>query len=212
MPDRDGFGVLEDLGDDVPRGIVFVTAHDEHALRAFDVHALDYVLKPFGRRRFDAAVERAIRRLDADDALLLRRTLEAVLEGRTPSLADLVGEAAQPARFAVRDGTRTVMVPLEEVEWIEAERDFVRLHTPRRAYLVSGPLHALETRLGPCRFHRIHRSTLVSLDHVAELRRVEDGGGLVVLDSGVQLRVSRARRVGFEAGIGMGEARGPGTG
>ncbi|MBL8984992.1 MAG: response regulator, partial [Gemmatimonadetes bacterium] len=82
MPDEDGFGVLAALGDEVPRGVVFVTAHDEHAIRAFDVHALDYVLKPFGRPRFAAAVARALERLDALDALTLRRTLASMADDR----------------------------------------------------------------------------------------------------------------------------------
>ncbi|MGZ8791770.1 MAG: LytR/AlgR family response regulator transcription factor, partial [Thermoanaerobaculia bacterium] len=84
MPDKDGFKVLEELGSDVPRGVVFVTAHDEHAMRAFDVHALDYVLKPFGRPRFRAAVARALERLSALDALTLQRTLASMADARKP--------------------------------------------------------------------------------------------------------------------------------
>src|SRR5687767_1391061 len=102
MPDLDGFRVLEALGDDVPRGIVFVTAHDEHAIRAFDVHALDYVLKPFGRPRFDAAVARALERLRALDALTLQRTLASMAEDRRAGDAPVgelaVSEAGDDAR------------------------------------------------------------------------------------------------------------------
>lgn len=200
MPDRDGFGVLDALGDDVPRGVIFVTAHDEHALRAFEVHALDYILKPFGRPRFDAAVQRAVRRLEADDAWSLRRTLAAmVADRRTPAIAaTLAGtsDASGPPharRFAVRRNERTVLINVDDVDWIEADGDYVRLHTGSNVHLLATRMHAMETRLDPTRFHRIHRSTIVRLQRIRELRRAEDGGGIVVLESGVQLRVARNR-------------------
>lgn len=210
MPDRDGFGVLDALGDDVPRGVIFVTAHDEHALRAFEVHALDYILKPFGRPRFDAAVQSAVRRLEADDAWSLRRTLAAmVAERRTPAAAATLagaseGESSAPAhvrRFAVRRNERTVLVNVEDVDWIEADGDYVRLHTTSRVHLLGMRMHAMESRLDPRRFHRIHRSTIVRLQRIRELRRAEDGGGVVVLESGVQLRVARNRWASLEGAL-----------
>ena len=202
MPDLDGFGVLESLGADAPRGIIFVTAHDEHALRAFDVHALDYVLKPFGRGRFDRAVGQAIRRLGAEDVATLHRTLAAVLESRHASPAALADDdARRPARIAVRSGHRTVFVDIADVEWIEADRDYVRLHTAGRAYLLQERMHVMEARLDAREFCRIHRSSLVHLRRVRELQRVDDGGGILVLDSGVQLRVARSRRADVEAAL-----------
>jgi two-component system, LytTR family, response regulator len=211
MPGGDGFRVLESLGPDVPRGVVFVTAFDEHAVRAFEVHALDYVVKPFGRPRFDAAVARAVARLEAEEALTLRRTLEALVEGRRTS-ADAAGTlaaggpaslaaggpasppaAARPENLAVRVGSRTVIVPVGDVDWIESDGDYARIHAAGKAHLVSARMHALEELLDGSRFLRVHRSVIVNLARVAELQREDDGGGSVVLRSGVRLRVARGR-------------------
>lgn len=197
MPGGDGFRVLETLGADVPRGVVFVTAFDEHAVRAFEVHALDYVVKPFGRPRFDAAVARAVARLQAEDALSLRRTLEALVEGRRTTPAGTL-EPGPPAalrsdRLAVRTGSRTVLVPVADVEWIESDGDYARIHAAGRAHLVSVRMHALEALLDPQRFLRVHRSVIVCLARVAELQRDDDGGGTLLLASGVRLRVARGR-------------------
>lgn len=204
MPDRDGFGVLDALGDDVPAGVVFVTAHDEHALRAFEVHALDYVLKPFGRPRLQAAVRRAVRRLDAEDAWSLRHTLAALVRThRLPAASPLpFDEHAAPVtpitRLAVRRNERTLLVDVDDVDWIEAVGDYVRLHTAHGVHLLADRMHALEQRLDPARFLRIHRSTIVNLARVRAVQRADDGGGLVHLESGVQLRVARNRWAGFE--------------
>src|SRR5688500_15485365 len=134
MPDRDGFRVLEDLADKVPRGVVFVTAHDEHAVRAFDVHALDYILKPFGRPRFRAAVDRALERLSELDALTLRDTL-ASMAGDRRSVKVAPGELtvqsaedrrAPPRRLGVRTGSRTIVVDVHDIDWIEPCGDYAR--------------------------------------------------------------------------------------
>lgn len=200
MPDLDGFGVLEALGARVPAGVVFVTAHDEHALRAFEVHALDYVLKPFGRPRFRAAVSRALGRLGAEEALASRRTVSAVLQRRRDRGAE-AGDLAQeedagrprPRRLAVRVGSRIVLVRMEDVDWVEADGDYVRVNAAGATHLLSSRLTALEALLGSDRFCRIHRSVLVNLDRVHELHREPDGSGYVLLERGVRLRVSRGR-------------------
>jgi two-component system, LytTR family, response regulator len=196
MPGGDGFAVLATLGSEVPRGVVFVTAFDEHAVRAFEVHALDYVVKPFGRPRFDAAVARAVARLEAEEALTLRRTLEALVEGRrtaSDAAGTLASGTARPENLAVRVGTRTVLVPVAEIDWIESDGDYARIHASGRAHLVSVRMHALEELLDPRRFLRVHRSVIVSLPRVAELQRDDDGAGTIVLRSGVRLRVARGR-------------------
>ena len=221
MPDRDGFGVLEALGDDVPRGVVFVTAHDEHALRAFEVHALDYLLKPFGYARFHAAVERVLTSLAGEVALEMRRTLETLVEGqrdRPLEAATLVEgdgpaipghtapgarDRARPARIGVRRGSRTILVSVPDIDWIEAADDFCRLHAGGEAHLVSSRMHELETRLPSDRFFRIHRSAIVNLGKIAELRREADGGGLVILENGVRLRVARSRWDDLERALGL---------
>jgi two-component system LytT family response regulator len=199
MPGGDGFRVLESLGSDAPRGVVFVTAFDEHAVRAFELHALDYVVKPFGKPRFDAAVARAVRRLAAEDALSLRGTLEALVAASKATSAE-VGTLSEPApsaprpdRLAVRIGARVVLVPVADVEWIESDGDYARIHASGKAHLVSTRMHALEALLDPRRFLRIHRSIIVSLSFVSELHRDDDGGGAALLKTGVRLRVSRAR-------------------
>src|SRR5688572_25126948 len=145
MPDRDGFGVLEALGDDVPRGVVFVTAHDEHAIRAFEVHALDYVLKPFGRPRFRAAVTRALTRLSALDALTLRDTLASMAgdrrSGDTPpaELSIRKGEEREspPRRLGVRTGSHIVVVDIDTIDWVESYGDYARVHVGRQTHVVA---------------------------------------------------------------------------
>jgi two-component system, LytTR family, response regulator len=210
MPDRDGFGVIDALGPDVPRAIVFVTAHDEHALRAFDVHALDYVLKPFGRPRFQAAVQRAIRRLEADDAHSLRQTLAALVASARRAATDAMpastpaaDEADPPERFPVHNNGRTTFVAVRDIDWVEAVGDYARLHTSGTAHLVASRMHRIHARLETAGFLRIHRSTIVNLARVAELQRTDDGGAIVVLDDGVQLRVARNRRAPLEAALGL---------
>lgn len=215
MPDRDGFGVLEALGEDVPRGVVFVTAHDEYALRAFEVHALDYLLKPFGYPRFHEAVERAVETLAGAVALEMRRTLETLVEGqrdRHGEAGTLVEGAAAvgspldpgtPERIGVRRGSRTLLVNVGDIDWIEAADDYSRLHVGHDRHLVSTRMHELEARLSPEAFFRIHRSAIVNLGRVAELRREPDGGGLAVLEDGVRLRVARARWEDLERALGL---------
>ena len=193
MPDRDGFGVIEDLGASVPRGIVFVTAHDEHALRAFEVHALDYLLKPYGRPRFDAAIERALRRLDESDALVMRRTMESVARDRKDhgETGEIV--PAAPRRVGVRTGTRTMIIDVAEIDWVEASGDYARIHTRDRRFVVTETMNALERLLDLANFVRAHRSIIVNVDRVSAMHRDPDGGGAVVLQNGVTLRVARGR-------------------
>ena len=137
MPDADGFTVLSELGADVPRGVVFVTAHDEYAVRAFEVYALDYLLKPFGRPRFAAAVTRALESLNALDALTLQRALGSRNAGRADgegpegvaTLDPPVTPERRPVRrIGVRTGTRVVLVEGERIDWLEAWGDYARIH------------------------------------------------------------------------------------
>lgn len=216
MPDLDGFGVLEELGDEVPRAVVFVTAHDEHAIRAFELHALDYVLKPFGRPRFDAAVARAIERLSALDALSLQRTLASMADGRRSRReppSELAAEAVAPdgpstrpaplRRIGVRNGSRITLVDVESIDWIEADGDYVRIHAGPARHLVLQRLHALEDALEPGAFVRIHRSVLVNVSRIRELHRESDGGGSIVLRDGVRLRVARGRWDELQGALGV---------
>jgi two-component system LytT family response regulator len=214
MPDEDGFGVLEQLGADVPRGVVFVTAHDQHAIRAFEVHALDYLLKPFGRPRFAETVQRALDRLQALDALTLRRTLESMADDRR-SAAESAAELAEPfvtgaapaggtrSRIGVRTGGRLILVVVDEIDWVEASGDHARIHAGRQAWLITHRMHALERLLAGGEFLRIHRSLIVNLHRIRELHREGDGAGTVVLQDGVRLRVSRGRWEALHAALRM---------
>jgi two-component system LytT family response regulator len=219
MPDQDGFRVLEALGDDVPRGIVFVTAHDEHAIRAFDVHALDYVLKPFGRPRFNAAVTRALDGLRAMDALTMQRTLASMAADRTAdarpagelSLGDPAPEpgakarTTPPRRIGVRTGAKITLVEIDAIDWVEASGDYARIHSGKHRYLVSQRMHALERLLEAREFVRVHRSLIVNVKRVRELHRDADGGGTLVLTDGVRLRVARGRWDAMERALEMEE-------
>ena len=211
MPDRDGFAVLDALGDDIPRGLIFVTAHSEHAHRAFEVHAIDYVMKPFGRPRFLSAVRRALLRLEADEALGMRQTLRSLARGlevdrHRPSAVEgsvTVGGGARPARIGVRVGNRTTLVDVDEIDWVEADGDLVRLHVGDRIHLLATRMHELEAMLADTGFLRIHRSIIVNLDRVRVLHRDRDGSGTVALESGVQLGVARGRWDELQTALGL---------
>jgi two-component system, LytTR family, response regulator len=191
MPRMTGFEVLAAVGDARRFVVVFVTAYDSYALDAFDVHALDYVLKPFDDRRFHRALERAkdqIRHARLDH---LASELVHAMTGSAP--ADQPSAADHGERIAIRDGGRTVFVPLSEIDWIEAADYYVQLHVGAKAYLHREPMRDLEARLDPRRFVRIHRSTIVAIDRVAELRPSAHGDHCVRLRDGTDLKLSRAR-------------------
>ena len=187
MPGMDGFGVLQALGSEAPPAVVFVTAFDQFALKAFEVHALDYLLKPFNNARFGAALERArghLRRARAghDDARIaeLLRHL-----GAAPSYRD---------RLPVKDGSRHVFIPTDEIEWVEAEGNYVRLHTKAKAYLVREVIGQLAARLDPARFLRVHRSFVVNVAHIASVEPWSNAEYLVTLRSGARVQTSRSYR------------------
>lgn len=213
MPDGDGFSVLEALGDDLPRGLIFVTAHSEHAHRAFEVHAIDYVMKPFGRPRFLAAVRRALRRLEADEALGMRETLRSLVRGlevdREPhapadvSLGAAPSGAGAPPRIGVRIGNRTTLVDVPDIDWVEADGELARLHVGERIHLLASRMHEIEAMLAPSGFLRIHRSIIVNLARVKVLHRDRDGSGTVGLESGVQLGVARGRWEALQEALGL---------
>jgi two-component system LytT family response regulator len=213
MPGLSGFDVLEALGPDVPAGVVLVTAHGEYALQAFEVHAVDYVTKPFGRPRFMAAVERALRRLEADAALTQRSTLASLIAGLRLDRAaaeELVGavergppDRAAPKRLGVRLGNRTTLVDVGRIDWVEAAGDLVRLHVGDDTHLLRTTLKDLAGTLGEDDFVRIHRATVVNRHRIRVLHREPDGSGSVTLDSGVGLRVARGRWEELEARLGL---------
>jgi two-component system LytT family response regulator len=183
MPERDGFEVVKMLPAVGP-AILFVTAYDQYALRAFDVHAVDYLLKPFSSERFRTALARARERIAS-------RVPDAALAGLA---ADLRRRPAYLARLPVRTGGRTVFIDLEAVDWLEAADNYVRLHVPRREYLVRETLAALDAQLDPAKFARIHRSVIARIDRIAEVRPTSHGDAEAVLRDGSRLTVSRTWR------------------
>lgn len=192
MPDLDGFEVLHRLaGDRLPR-IVFVTAYDEFAVRAFEVHALDYLVKPFTDARFELTFARVCSVTEPGRPRGNVRDGARILQELGAAEACLA--VAPPGHFMVRVGRRTVLVGVDEVDWIEADRYYATLHVQGRTHLVRETMGSLEARLDPAWFVRIHRSAIVNLRRVRELRRGAGAQLEVVLRDGTALEVSRSRR------------------
>jgi two-component system, LytTR family, response regulator len=176
MPKLDGFEVLE-LIDPGP-AVIFVTAYDQYAMRAFDAHAVDYLLKPFGAERFERALERAKSRLG---------------ERRLPTeVAAARGPAERPQRLVVKDGTRVHVIPLDKLDYVEAQDDYVALHSGGKSFLKQQPIASLEAALDPARFVRIHRSAIVNLERVARIEPYGKESRIAILHDGVRLPVSRS--------------------
>ena len=187
MPELDGFGVLESLGDKPMPVIVFVTAHDKFALRAFEVHAVDYLLKPFDRVRFEAALRHAIEQVR-------NRSGSGHNERQAALLTEVKSSAKAHERLAVKSGGHISWVTLDEIDWIESADNYVELHVGAKSHLLRETLNALETRLPPDRFVRISRSAMVNSRKVKELHRMLYGGYEVRLQNGTVLTMSRRFR------------------
>jgi len=189
MPRLDGFEVLELI--DPAAAVIFVTAHDEHAVRAFEVNAVDYLLKPVDPDRLMKALERARGRLAR----------------REPMPVAALTAAARPAgttlgRILVRDGPRVHVLPVESVDYVEAQDDYVAIHAGGRSHLKQQPIAQLETALDPGRFVRIHRTAIVNIDRVKELQPLFHGEYQVVLRDGTELTLSRGYRERLQEVIG----------
>ena len=184
MPRTDGFSVVQAIGADRMPPVIFVTAHDEYAIRAFEIAAIDYLLKPVAAERFALAFRRAVGRLGGMPR-----------EEGTKQVLTMLDAVAHPRRqlerFAVRSGERTVFVPVEEVEWIEAFQNYVRLHAGSSAHLLHVPMNTIEGVLDPARFLRIHRSHIVNVRRIAQLWSVAHGQFAIELESGQRLQSGR---------------------
>lgn len=186
MPRLDGLGVIERVGAGTVPAVIFVTAYDEFALRAFDACALDYLLKPFGRERFCRAVGRARAQFEGSRAAGLDRRLEKLIgELRAGS-----GRKSSD-RLEVRSCGNTLFVSVEEVDWVGAADNYLELHVGRETHLIRETMSQLEARLDPSMFVRIHRSVLVNLERVRELRPLFNKDHVLVLRDGTRLTVSR---------------------
>ncbi len=190
MPEMDGFDVLAALDELSQEGrvsmpaVVFVTAHDRYALRAFDVHALDYLLKPFDRERFEKTLARARAQLASDRANALNEKLSALV-------SDTAARRTYSERFMVKSRGRVVFVRADEVDWFEAAGNYVALHAGTKVHLLRKTMSSLESRLDPDRFQRVHRSTIVRLDRVRDLRPKATGDYELVLQDGTALPLGR---------------------
>lgn len=193
MPGLDGLGVLAALAPEDRPAVVFVTAFDQYAVRAFDLHAVDYLLKPFDPPRFRTALERARERLRPG----ARAAGQEALSGLLAELQRQTGTGG-PDRLAVREGGRIVLVPVEEIDWIEAADNYVRLHRGNRYHLLRESLGRLEETLDPRRFARIHRSAMVNLSRVKALEPAPGGEYDVILTDGRRLTLSRSYRDRFQ--------------
>ncbi len=180
MPECDGFDVLELLGKDVPPAIVFVTAYDQYALRAFEAGALDYLLKPFDNARFDLALDRAKQRIK--------------LGKDHPAKLD---------RLAIKSAGRVSFLRISEIDWIEAADYYACLHVGQRTHMLRRSISELEQDLDPAHFCRIHRSTIINLDRVQGLKLNEDGEYEVMLENGTSLRLSRSYRKQLQSSLGV---------
>ena len=193
MPDGDGFDVVREIGVERMPVVVFATAHDDYALRAFDAHALDYLLKPYDRERFESALHRARARLrprakQADERLL---ALVERLDGRAKYLD----------RLTVTVGSRMRLVDITDVDYFEAESNYVRAHVGMKSHLVRMTLTALAERLDPARFLRVHRSLIVQLARIAEVEPLFAGEYVLFLKDGRRLTTGRTYRAAVQQAL-----------
>ncbi len=187
IPEMDGFEVLEAIGVDRMPSVIFVTAYDQYALRAFDVHALDYLLKPYNRERFGRALERARAELQHGETDGLDERLRALL-------AHLKPERKWLDRLLIKSSGRAFFLRTDELDWVEAEGNYVKLHAGREAHLLRETMNNFAAKLDPDRFLRIHRSTLVNVERIRELQPMFRGECIIVLRDGTQLTLSRNYR------------------
>lgn len=192
MPALDGFGVLEALKE-APE-VIFVTAYNEYAIQAFEVNALDYLLKPVDCERLSKAVERAKSRLKEsirDDHLDLRALLDNIKTG-----------SKFLKRLTIKLTGRTILLPIDEIDWIETQGNYLKVHAGRESHLIRGTMQSLETKLNPEKFVRVHRSVIVNVEKIKEIYPRSNGDQDLVLQNGRQLMLSRNYRDKFFAALG----------
>ena len=195
MPACDGFGVIEQVGPDRMPAVVFVTAYDEYALKAFEVHAIDYLLKPYGRDRFQQTLQHAREHLERRRAGDLGRRLLALVQ-------DIKPEPTKLDRLVVKSGGRVFFLRTDEIDWIEAAGNYVRLHLSEDSHLFRETMNNMEARLDTRRFVRIHRSRIVNTDRIKELQPWFNGEYVVVLQNGTRLTLSRGYREKLQERLG----------
>jgi two-component system LytT family response regulator len=187
MPEMDGFAVLDAIAGKHMPVIIFVTAYDRYAVQAFEVHALDYLLKAFDRERFENAVARAKEEI--------RRSRDGVLNERLVTLLeDLESRKQRATRLVIKSAGRIFFLPVKEIDWVEAADNYVRIHAGCKEHLMRETLQSLEGRLDPTRFLRVHRSTIVNIDRIREMQPMFHGDYALRLCDGTELTLSRSYR------------------
>jgi len=187
MPELDGFGVIAALQGERMPAVVFVTAHDKFALKAFEVHAVDYLLKPFDRERFQKALGRALNQIK-------REQTEGLSQRLSNLLADLRPEPKSPDRLPIKADGRVLFLKIDQLDWIEAADNYVHLHAGKESHMIRETMSAIEARLPPTKFLRISRSVIVNVEHVKELQPMFHGEYTVILHNGTRLTLSRSYR------------------
>ncbi len=217
MPKQNGLELIDALGDTVPPVIVFTTAHDDHAVSAFERCAFDYLLKPINPQRFDRTLARARERLrtrsDADLGRQLRELVDRPAAPQASPPLPTEGAPAEPAtgpltRLVIKDAGRVYFVPVASVDWLEAAGNYVAVRVGGRSHLVHETLAALEQKLDPRTFLRIHRSTVVNVDRIKELQPFANGEFIVILHDGTKLKLSRSFRERADQVLGLGRGGG----
>lgn len=187
MPGRDGFEVIEEIGPPNMPMTVFVTAHNEHAVSAFEVHALDYLVKPIERTRLEQTLARVKERVRLQEAFAVREQISSAVE----TLRQAASHPERPQRFLTRTGNTASVVSVSDIEWVEAADYYVCLHAGGKQHLLRESIRALETKLDPNKFIRLHRSAIVNLDHIREIHRDGQAEGWVLLSTGDRVRLNR---------------------
>lgn len=195
MPEVGGFEVLEALKSVAMPHVIFVTAYDQYAVRAFEVHALDYLLKPFDRERFDSAWRRAKSHILASRNGEMDQRILAILE-------ELKAGSKYLERLVIKSGGRVFFLETDDIDWIEAEGNYVSVHTGKKSHLLRETISSLESQLDPKKFLRIHRSSIVKIDRIKELQPWFHGEYRVILLDGTQLTLSRNYRENLQEALG----------
>jgi two-component system LytT family response regulator len=200
MPDLSGIEAVERIGVDRMPPVVFVTAYDKYAIKAFELNAVDYLLKPYDTERFQQSLERARRRIEDGDGASRARALQKVVESlRAGKRDEAVGGGRFIDRLALKvDGTMRI-VRVADIDWFETDGNYVRVHVGQVSHPVRGTIVELERQLNPEKFARIHRRHIVNLDRVAEVQPAFAGDAMVVLRDGTRLRLSRTHRADFQS-------------
>lgn len=198
MPDMDGFEVLNELSAEEMPAVIFTSAYDQYAIRAFEVRALDYLLKPFDEERLYHAIERARRELGkSQDREITHRILDLLSEVKS----EIKSGPSPEGRLVIRAKGRVVFLNLSEIDWIEASANYVRLNVGKESHLFRETIGRISERLNPNHFVRIHRSTIVNLRKIKELIPVNSGEYIVILENGKELSCSRGYRTALESMI-----------